>query len=195
METATNGNSNGNGIPSQPIPGAIYFTPPTSQSPLNQSDRDEIMHLIRMIRDKLPFLQDLTAEERQTLLGMRDKNRAFAGKVLEVCTQNPDFLPRSFNPDQLRDNLALFDHLTSILMSLTQLRNLVDATSIAIGSQAYEQSLDTYRHAKVSGYGASLESMMTDMKQHFTRKSKKKEKPLPEVPPSSSEPIEEPEQI
>lgn len=114
------------------------------------------------------------------MLGMGDRNRAFAGKVLEVSQQHPDFLPRSFSTEQLSADLASFDRLSSILMSLTQLRNLVDATVIAIGTEAYEQSLVAYRHAKVSGHGASLEAMMTDMKQHFMKKTKKKEDNQPE---------------
>lgn len=170
----SNGNSisNGNGIASQPR--STMSNSPTSEL-LSQPDRDLILSLITQMHDKLPFLRDIAAEERRTLLGMGDKNRVFAGKVLEVVLQNPDFLARSFNIEQFQQDLATFDRLSTILMALTQLRDLVDATTIAIGSEAYESALIAYRHAKASGQGASLESMMADMGQRFARKSKKKE--------------------
>jgi hypothetical protein len=148
----------------------------TVTSALSQSDRDQILELIHQINAKLPFLQDLTAEERRSLLGMGDKNRIFAGKVLEVIQQQPDFLPRSFDMHQFQQNLETFDRLSTILRALTQLHALVDATVIAIGSDTVEDALTAYRHAKASGQGASLEAMMADMGQRFARKPKRKRK-------------------
>jgi hypothetical protein len=110
-----------------------------------------------------------------------------AGKVLEVVRQTPDFLPRNFDMDQLQADLETFDRLSPILMSLTQLRDLIDATMTAIGTDAYEQALNAYRHAKVSGQGASLDGMMAEMSQRFNRKSKKKaEEPAKPEQPSES---------
>ncbi|MBD1825101.1 hypothetical protein H6F51_21790 [Cyanobacteria bacterium FACHB-DQ100] len=51
---------------------------------LSQRDRDTILNLLTQINDLLPFLRDLSAEERKSMLGMGNKNRIFAGKVLEV---------------------------------------------------------------------------------------------------------------
>ncbi|NJN86506.1 MAG: hypothetical protein HC881_09580 [Leptolyngbyaceae cyanobacterium SL_7_1] len=148
---------------------------------LSQADRDAILSLVTQMHDKLPFLRDIAAEERRTLLGMGDKNRIFAGKVLEVVLQNPTFLSRSFDIEQFQQDLATFDRLSTILMALNQLRDLVDATTIAIGTEAFESALIAYRHAKASGQGASLESMMAEMGQRFARKSKKKEGKKPEA--------------
>jgi hypothetical protein len=104
---------------------------------------------------------------------MGDKNRAFTGKVLNVITQNSDFLPRSFDVEKLRQDLETFDRLSKIQMQLTQLHNLIDATLITTGSDAYNQALAAYRYAKVSDQGASLESMLAEMSQHFAKKTKK----------------------
>jgi hypothetical protein len=49
------------------------------------------MDAIATIRQKLPFLVDLTTEDRRTMLKMGDKSRAFVSKALEVATQNPQF--------------------------------------------------------------------------------------------------------
>ncbi|MEP0898492.1 MULTISPECIES: hypothetical protein [Leptolyngbya] len=179
-KTNGNGTSNGSSTSAQSIPAAsptFLSNPPNASKPepLSQNDRDVIIRLLTQIREILPELRDLTAEERRSMLGMGDKNRIFAGKVLEVILQSPDFLPRSFDIEQYQQDLATFDRLSTILMALTQLRDLVDATTIALGSEIYEDALTAYRHAKVSGQGASLDSMMSEMAQRFARKSKKKE--------------------
>jgi hypothetical protein len=62
---------------------------------LTQADREAVMTAVATIKEKLPFLIDLTADERKALPKMGDKSRAFVTKALEVGTQNPNFLPRS----------------------------------------------------------------------------------------------------
>ncbi|MBW4514913.1 MAG: hypothetical protein KME11_06775 [Timaviella obliquedivisa GSE-PSE-MK23-08B] len=79
----------------------------------------------------------------------------------------------------MRQDLATFDRLSTIQMGLTQLHDLIDATLIATGSDAYAQALEAYRYAKASGQGASLEAMMADMSQHFARKPKKSKEAEP----------------
>jgi hypothetical protein len=158
----------------------------TQNSTLTDSDRDTALALIAQLRDQLPILQDLTAEERKALSGMGDKNRAFAGKVLDVISQNTDFLPRTFDVEQLRQDLATFDRLSMIQMRLTQLHNLIDATLIGTGSEAYAQALAAYRHAKASGQGASLDAMMSEMSQYFAKKTKKAKDTEPVATPSGA---------
>jgi hypothetical protein len=92
-----------------------------------------------------------------------------------VILQDADFLPRSFDIDKLKQNLDIFDRLSTILMSLDQLRNLVSATAIVVGSEAYDDSLTAYRHGQADGLSASTEAMFADLQQRFFRKAKKKD--------------------
>ncbi|MEH2110940.1 hypothetical protein [Nostoc sp.] len=140
---------------------------------LSAADREAVMQAITTIREKLPFLIDLTTEERKALPKLGDKSRAFVSKALEIGTQNPDFLPRSFDLNEMRQDIELFEALYPILLSLTQLQELVDDTSVAVGSEAYAAGLMVYNYAKVSGKGAGLESMIDDLGRRFARKAKK----------------------
>jgi hypothetical protein len=142
---------------------------------LSATDRLVVMDAIATIREKLPFLVDLTTEDRRTMLKMGDKSRAFVSKALEVATQNPEFLPRSFNVEEMRRDLALYEALYPILLSLTQLQELVDDTYIAIGSEAYAAALAVYNYAKASGDVTGLDSVIDEMGRRFTRRSKKKQ--------------------
>ncbi|MCG8366116.1 MAG: hypothetical protein MJA27_22625 [Pseudanabaenales cyanobacterium] len=115
---------------------------------LDQADQGAVMAAISTIKEKLPFLMDLTTEERKSLPKMGDKSRAFVSKALEVATQNPDFLPRSFDLEEMRKDVQLFEALYPLLLSLTQMQELVDDTCMAVGSEAYAAALQVYNYAK-----------------------------------------------
>jgi hypothetical protein len=140
---------------------------------LSAADREAVMEAISTIRQKLPFLIDLSMEERKALPKLGDKSRAFVSKALEIAAQNPDFLPRSFDLDEMRRDMELFEALYPVLLSLTQLQELVDDTSVAVGSEAYAAGLLVYNYAKASGKGAGLDSMVDDLGRRFARKAKK----------------------
>lgn len=144
---------------------------------LSQADREEILAAIATIKEKLPFLKDLSPEERSSLPKMGDKSRAFVSKALEVATQNPDFLPRSFDLEEMQKDVELFQTLYPILMALTQLQELVDDTVLAVGSDAYAAALLVYQFAKVSGKGSGLDNLADSMGKRFARKSPKASTP------------------
>jgi hypothetical protein len=104
---------------------------------LTQADRAAVMDAIATIKDRLPFLVDLSVEERKALPKMGDKSRAFVSKALEVAIQNPDFLPRSFDLDEMRKDVQLFEAIYSLVMPLAQLQELMDDTYTLVGSEAY----------------------------------------------------------
>lgn len=146
---------------------------PSISAALTQADRDAVMDAVAVIKAKLPFLVDLSAEERKALPKMGDKSRAFVSKALEVATQNPDFLPRSFDLEELRKDVQLFEALYPLLLSMTQLQELLDDTCLAVGSEAYAAALQVYHYAKASGNGSGLDAVVTELGQRFARKSRK----------------------
>ncbi|MBW4639313.1 MAG: hypothetical protein KME05_13950 [Gloeocapsa sp. UFS-A4-WI-NPMV-4B04] len=139
---------------------------------LSQADRDGVMKAIATIREKLPFLVDLTTEERRSLPKMGDKSRAFVSKALEVATQNQEFLPRSFDLEEMRRDVEMFEALYPLLLSLNQLQELMDDTYVAVGSEAYAAALLVYNYAKASGKGAGLDAVVDEMGRRFARKSR-----------------------
>ncbi|MBD6614916.1 hypothetical protein FNW02_03370 [Komarekiella sp. 'clone 1'] len=140
---------------------------------LAPADQEAVMQAITTIHEKLPFLIDLTTEKRRAMLKMGDKSRAFVSKALEIATQNPDFLPRSFDLEEMRRDLALYEALYPVLLSLTQLQELVDDTYIATGSEAYVAALAVYNYAKASGDVAGLNIAIDEMGRRFYRRSNK----------------------
>jgi hypothetical protein len=142
---------------------------------LPPQDRDEILTVIAEVRAKLSFLVDLTVEERKAMPKLGDKSRAFVSKALEVATQNPDFLPRSFDLEEMRRDVQLFEAMYPLVVAFTQLQELLDDTYTAVGSEAYSAALQVYNYAKASGQGAGLEAVVDELGQRFNRRPKRKE--------------------
>lgn len=147
----------------------------TISATLSQTDRDAIAEAITTIQKHLPFLIDLVAEERASLPKLSPKSRSFVSTALDVATRNPDFLPRSFDVEEMRKDLELFQDLNQILMSLTQLQDMVDDTCMQVGSEAYTAALTVYDYAKKSGVNANgMEPIVAEMREHFRRSRKSK---------------------
>lgn len=144
--------------------------PDNISATLSIATRDEILANINTIKQQLPFLIDLTTDERRALTKMGDKSSAFVTKALEVATQNPDFLPRSFSVEEMRKDVELMQMLQPILMVVNQLQDLVEDTYMQVGSEAYSAALTIYSYAKNSPSGSALEGVAEELGRRFARK-------------------------
>lgn len=88
---------------------------------LSQADRQAVLDALNTVRQKLPFLVDLSPDERRSLPRMGDKSRGFVSQALEVAEQNPDILPRSFDVAEMRRDVELLAALSPVLAALSQL--------------------------------------------------------------------------
>lgn len=138
-------------------------------SNLSVTDQHEVMDLIAQINQRLAFLIDVGPQERRSMTKLGDRNRAFTRKALEIATQTPDFLPRSFDITEMRRDLELFDALQPMLLALTRLRELVDDTAVAAGDEAYRAALEVYRYAKANGSVAGLDDLIDEMGRRFAQ--------------------------
>ncbi|MBC6480869.1 MAG: hypothetical protein GDA56_26925 [Hormoscilla sp. GM7CHS1pb] len=138
---------------------------------LKPEDKQAVLAAIATIKEKLPFLLGLSPEESKSLPRLGDKSRGFVTKALEVATQNPDFLPRSFDIEEMRKDVELFEALYPITLALSQLQELLDDTVALAGSEAYMAALAVYNYAKVTKGDAGLEAAVDDMARRFARKS------------------------
>ena len=138
---------------------------------LTPEDKLAVLAAIATIKEKLPFLLGLSPQESKSLLRLGDKSRAFVAKALEVATQNPDFLPRSFDIEEMRKDVELFEALYPITLALSQLQELLDDTVALAGSEAYMAALAVYNYAKATKGDAGLEAAVDDMARRFARKS------------------------
>ena len=139
---------------------------------LSQADQQAVRDALNIIRTKLPFLIDLTPEERRTLLRMGDKSRGFVAQALTLAEQNEDILPRSFDVAEMRKDVDLLAALEPIMASLSQLSEFVEDTYMAVGSEADASSLHVNQFARAPGQGSALDGALDALGQRFARKSR-----------------------
>ena len=151
---------------------------------LLETDREAALAAIATIRQKLPFLIDLTADERHSMIKLGDKSRAFVSKALEVAIQNRSSLPQSFNLDEMRRDVQLFEDLQPVMMAVNVLQDLIEDTFMQAGSEAYAAALAVYSYVKVSRTGDALEVAADDLGRRFARKARAAE-PNPSISPIS----------
>lgn len=154
---------------------------------LSPADQQAVLAAINTIREKLPFLVDLSSEERHALPKMGDKTRGFVSQALTLATQNPDILPRSFDVDEMRKDVDLLDALSPVKLALAQLDELVDDTLLEVGSEAYSSALLVYQYARAAGKGAALDGALDALGQRFARKSRSAP-PTPTPTPTPNKP-------
>ena len=139
---------------------------------LPQPDAEAVMGSIASIQSNLPFLIDLTTDEIKALPKLGDRSRAFVTKALELATQNPGFLPREFDVEEMRKDVKLFEAIYPLQQGLMKLSEKLDDTAIEVGSEAYVAALLVYNYAKSSGIGTtSLDGVVDDLGQRFARKT------------------------
>lgn len=136
---------------------------------LSAEARQAIMEAIATIREQLPFLVDLSPEQRRELPKMGDGSRAFVERTLEVAKQNPDFLARSFDLEEFGRDVALYAALSPIYLAVAQLQELIDDTLLAVGSDAYTAALEAYAYAKRAGTTQGLDELKALMSKRFKR--------------------------
>jgi hypothetical protein len=140
---------------------------------LSETDHQEVMAAIATIQQKLSFLVNLSPEERRTLPKLGDKTRIFIQKAMEVVDRHADFLPRSFDITQMRREVGLYEGLYPILLSLTQLHELVEDTYLIAGTEAYTSARTVYRSAKSNGRGIGIDAVVEELGRRYSRKPRK----------------------
>jgi len=140
---------------------------------LKPPDLPEVLGLIGKVAEKLPFLIELSPEEKQLLPRLGDKTQKFVEKTYELAKQKTDFLPRSFSVEEMGKDLKLNSELYAILTALRLLTKKVEDTYIETGSELYDAALVIYGAAKNSRVSEGLEGLVAEIGTRFTKRTKK----------------------
>ena len=111
---------------------------------LSAGDQAAVLTALATIRQKLPFLINLTPTDRQQLLKMGDGSRAFVERALGAAQTSPDVLPRSFDLAEFGNDWALREALLPISAQVAQLSELIDDTTMALGSDLMNAATTAY---------------------------------------------------
>ncbi len=117
---------------------------------LSDADIQEIKAALQTIQEKLPFLINLTTDERRSLVKMGDKSLAFVNNSLNAAQSNRDILPASFDVEEFVRDYQLAAALTEHIGAKRQLTEKEDDTLLAVISEALSSSLTVYDYVKTA---------------------------------------------
>ena len=118
---------------------------------------------------ELSGLLALTPEQRRELTRMGDKSEAFCRQAVVAFSENPGVLPRNFDLEGYRSDLASLDILRPLLSRLNRLHERANDTEAAIGSDLMANSLEGYAVLKVAGKGEGLDNLRKMLSARFSR--------------------------
>jgi hypothetical protein len=151
---------------------------------LKEDTKQEILSFLTQITDRLPFLINLTPEERHALPKMGDKTYPFVDKALELAQQNPNLVPPYLNVEELRRDFDLATKLRPIVSALNSLTEKLNDTQLAVGSEAYTAALQFYNSSKSAAKSnvPGTDSIVSELGKRFEGQGKKKSNSTPVTP-------------
>ncbi len=153
---------------------------------LSTEDQQAVLTAVETIHQKLPFLIDLTINDRIGMAKLGDKTQAFVKKGVDIANQHHDLFPAGFL-DEMRKDAQLFDALGPIRLALDRLRKQLEDTSTQVGAEAYAAARTVYTVTKTPFANAALRNAATDLGRRFGRKVRPKAEPA-QTPSSTSPP-------
>lgn len=147
------------------------------QAEVTEERKTQILDLIKQIQDQLPFLVNLSKDERETIFKMGDKSVAFVEKALEYAKMNPHLVPPYADIPELERDLALAKQLQPIFLQLKTLFEAVSDTYMAAGSEAMTAATSFYNSVKNAAKSnvPGTDAIYDDLKKRFVKSPAKKE--------------------
>ncbi len=141
---------------------------------LSSPDKIDILNKTAEIKAKLPFLLNLTIDERKTLRKMGTKSVAYVQDCLRAAQTFPNLLPPSIKVDELAKDLALYNDLSDLLVSIKSLCEGIEDTIMISGSDAMIVSDNIYAYLKQgSKQDANIKAQIEQIGLRYTKTSKK----------------------
>jgi hypothetical protein len=144
---------------------------------ISENELAEIRKAIEILqRTLLPYLLELTKDEKESMAKMGDKTVAFVTKATEHAEAQPKLVPAFIEVAELRKDLEAIEILRPFFNSLNQLSKGLDDTMTVAGSEAYTSALAFYQSVKM---GAKLnvsgaQEIYNDLQVRFPSKTRKK---------------------
>jgi len=134
----------------------------------------EVKQKISEIFEGLPFLIDLSPEDKLKLPKYGPKDIQFIKNCYETGLQNEGVLPRHLDMTEVGKDIQLLDKLNEVLIPLTTLYEKVTDTYKETGAEAYAAALLIYNHLKINGKSVGgLDELLSGLSRHFARKASK----------------------
>jgi hypothetical protein len=144
---------------------------------LTEAEKTAIIAKINEATALMPFLINLTVEERKRLKGIGNKNLSYVNKCLEGAIAFPDELKVSFDTPEFKKDVNLFNALLGIQIAVQSLFEKVDDTMKAAGIDSMGSASEVYDSLKSSAKSnASVKTIVDEIAVRFEAQKKPRAK-------------------
>ena len=131
---------------------------------LAAADKTIIQTSLQAIKAKLPFLINLSVDERHKLRKMGAGRTSYVQDVYQAATNNSGAIPTGFNLVEYGKDLQLYRDLSDIISWLHPFMESLESTSMALSSELMKQTDECYGHLKVAAQKSTNQSLNSTMK-------------------------------
>ena len=117
---------------------------------VSDEDKQAVKDAIETVRQKLPFLVNLTPDERKSLFKTGPNSLSFVQNALQAAQNNPTILPGAFDVTEFGSDVNLLAVLTELGTVVGQLASEIDDTRMAVGSEAMNEASQVYNYVKTA---------------------------------------------
>lgn len=121
---------------------------PKINATLADADRDKILADIKESWTLMPFMINITDDEKKAIPKMGQVNIGWVQKALDYAAANPKLVPPYLNVGDLNCEVSLAEQLSPIFEAVNQLASALDSTYAVVGSEAYVTALSFYNSVR-----------------------------------------------
>ena len=121
---------------------------PNVSGTLNDQDRDKVLSDVQEGWTLLPFLLNISDDEKKAIPKMGPKSVGWVEKAMEYAQANPKFVPPYLDVTGLNNKVSLVKQLSPIFDAVNQFASALDSTYAVVGSEAYVAALSFYNSVR-----------------------------------------------
>lgn len=134
----------------------------------------EIKNAVTLITSRLPFLVNLTPEERQAVVKLAQRDGEFIADMRFATSSHPDIFPNSFGIEEFQRDVALYDILADLRLRLESLTEKVKFTEMALGGEVMRATNQGYHFVQAAAKTVpGIQNLAEKMKQRYKNSGKK----------------------
>jgi hypothetical protein len=135
---------------------------------LSENDKTGVLTAIEQLKQKLPFLLNLSAESRKKARKMGPKSVEYVNLNLQGAQSFRTALPSSIDIVEFEKDVKLVNQLMPVRIQLASLLEGIDDTMMAAGSDAMQTADIVYAYLKTaSRQNANVKALISDIAQRF----------------------------
>lgn len=156
---------------------------------MSMKDIEAVESALKSLRKKMPFLIRLSPQERLVVPNPGEQRLGRMQRALEVVTQNGELLPKTFDLERFRQDVAVTQAFSRCLTQLMQLASDVRDTLRTVATEPLKATNEVYAHVRaVSTREPSVEALARHLSGPAGRAPRATATAEPQAPPSPPPP-------